>query len=132
LSGQTSTVVAVDLPGFGGEVEFTRGELANIIASPLDGVLDTITDTLARNSVPAANLVAVATVGGGAAISAVGTRLAERLRVPVITAPQPGFTAATGAMLLAGRHPPSGSTAAAGTPEAPTSMTRAAWAAGAA
>ena len=45
-------------------------------------------ETLQRNKIPLANLSAVATVGGGAAIPLVTQRLSEQFRVPVVTTPQ--------------------------------------------
>lgn len=67
---------------------------------------DTITATLARDRVPAARLTAVALIGTGAGDPAVGARLAQRLQVRVITADQPGCTAAAGALLMAGGRLP--------------------------
>ncbi|MBS9532570.1 Hsp70 family protein [Mycobacterium sp. M1] len=103
LTGQTATTVVVDLPGFTGEIPLTRTELATVIAVPLDGVVDAVSDTLARHGVATGHLTAVAIVGGGAAIPAVGTQLTERLGVPVIAASDPACAAATGAALLAGQ-----------------------------
>jgi hypothetical protein len=133
LSEQAATVIPVNLPGFGGDVRLTRGELNNIIASPLAGALDALADTLARNRVPPESLAAVVIVGGGASIPAIGAQLSERLRAPVITAPRPGFTAATGAVTLTRQQPPPEVTARSRTAaDTPTSMAPTAWAAGAA
>lgn len=132
LSEQTSTAVAVDLPGLRSELQLTRSELEALIAAPLTGVVDTVLDAVARSGVAADSLTAAAMIGGGAHIPAVGAQLTERLRVPVITVPQPEYIAATGAQLLASRPPP----VAAGTQDrtaadTPTSMASAAWAAAA-
>ena len=52
-----------------------------------------------------ADLAAVASVGGGAAIPVITTTLSEHLRVPVITTPRPALTGAIGAALRAARGP---------------------------
>lgn len=97
LSDHATTVVPVVLPGFDGEISLSRGELEDIISAPLAGVLAAVSDTLERSERPADCLAAVAIVGGGAAMPAVGARLSGEFGVPVITAAQPGFVAATGA-----------------------------------
>ncbi|WP_068254720.1 Hsp70 family protein, partial [Mycobacterium sp. ACS4331] len=136
LSAETSTVIPVQLPGSTLDVRLTRAELENLIAEPLQGFLDTLGDTLERNRIPAAQLSAVATVGGGAAIPLLTQRLSELLRVPVITLPQPALAAATGAGVIAERGPsPDAPTGMAQAPDAadlPTGLAPAAWAAGAA
>ena len=53
------------------------------------------------NGVHPADLVAVASTGGGARIPIITTTLSERFRVPVITTPRPGLAAASGAALRA-------------------------------
>ncbi|ULE34348.1 Hsp70 family protein [Mycobacterium sp. IDR2000157661] len=138
LSGETATVVHADLPGFNSDVRVTRTELEQLIGEPLTGVLDTVEETLQRNSIPLSRVSAVATVGGGANIPLVTQQLSTRLRAPVITTPQSQLNVAAGAALiadsgLAGDAPtgmaPTGLAAAA---DAPTGMAAAAWAAGAA
>ncbi len=133
LSAQTATAVPVDLPGFRSDVRLTRTELDNLIAGPLAGLLAALRETLQRNNIPAANLAAVATVGGGAGIPLVTQRLSEQFRVPVITTPQSQLNVAAGAALLADQDlsadAPTGLSTAA---DAATGIAPAAWAAGAA
>jgi hypothetical protein len=89
---------------------------------------------LEHNRIPAAELAAVAMVGGGAAIPLISQQLSEALRVPVITGPGPALTAATGAALLAARGsaPDAPTSIAVAAADAPTSLAPAAWAASAA
>jgi hypothetical protein len=56
-----------------------------------------------RNGIRTADLVAVASVGGGARIPIITTTLSEHFRVPVITTGQPELTAAIGGGLRAAR-----------------------------
>ena len=132
LSSETATVVPVDLPGHRCDVRLTRSELDGLIAEPFAGFLDALGDALERNRIPAVNLAAVATVGGGAVIPVVSQRLSEVLRVPVITTPGSGLTAATGAAVLAARGTAidAPTSIAATAADAPTSLAPAAWAAG--
>jgi hypothetical protein len=60
-------------------------------------------------------LTAIALVGGGASIPTVTTTLSEQLGAPIITAPRPQLTAATGAALRAARGPADSQTALAPT-----------------
>lgn len=126
LSEQAETVIPVDLAGFSGDVPLTRGDLDNLVSSPLAGLARAIADILAQNTIPSSRLAAVAIVGGGANIAAVGTQLSQRLRVPVVTAPQPGFCAASGALTLAEQQSSTGRIGS--TWDAPTSMSTTAWA----
>ncbi|WP_102418937.1 Hsp70 family protein [Mycobacterium sp. 4858] len=105
LSASTATTLPADLPGFRGDIRLTRTELNEAINQPLDQFVHVLQDTLARNGIRATDLVAVASVGGGAAIPEVTTRLSEQFRVPVITSPRPQLAAATGAALRAARGP---------------------------
>lgn len=123
LSADTATVVPVELPGFQSDVRVTRTEVENLIAEPLAGLLAAIEETLRRNSVPLANVSAVATVGGGANIPLVTQQLSERLRAPIVTTPQSQLNVAAGAALIADRGV---------SQDAPTGMAAAGWAAGAA
>jgi Hsp70 protein len=138
LSAETATVVPAELPGFNSDVRVTRSELESLMSEPLAGLLTTIEETLQRNNIAAANVSAVATVGGGANIPLVTQQLSERLRAPVVTTPQSQFNVAAGAALVADRvleadaptgMAPIGLAAAA---DAPTGMAAAGWAAGAA
>ncbi|MBJ7340673.1 Hsp70 family protein [Mycolicibacterium sp.] len=117
LSTASGTSLAVDLPGRRTDVRVTRTELDEAIRQPIDGFLDVVQDTLARNGIRAGELAAVAAVGGGARIPILVTSLSERLRVPVITSAQPELAAAIGGALKAVR---------AQTPDGATSMAPAA------
>ncbi|MGY4710944.1 Hsp70 family protein [Mycolicibacterium sp. CBM1] len=132
LSAETATVVPAELPGVRTDIRLTRAELESLLAEPLAGFLDALGDALERNRIPAANLAAVATVGGGAAIPILTQRLSEELRVPVITTARPGLNAAIGAAVIAARggapDAPTGMAVAAA--DAPTGLAPAAWAAG--
>jgi hypothetical protein len=105
LSSTTSTTVTVDLRGKRSDIRITRAELDDLVRPPLDGFVNVVRKTLQRNGIPAGDLVAVASVGGGASIPAVTTTLSEQLRVPVIAAPRPRLTPAIGAALTAARGP---------------------------
>ena len=133
LSAETATVVPVELPGFRSDVRMTRPEFEQLISEPFAGLLATVETALQRNGVAGANVSAVATVGGGAAIPLVTQQLSERLRAPVVTTPQSQLNVAAGAALVAneslGADAPTGMAPAA---DAPTAMGSAAWAAGAA
>ncbi|MBJ7401749.1 Hsp70 family protein, partial [Mycolicibacterium sp.] len=103
LSSETVTVMPVDLPGYRSDVTVTRAELESLLEEPINVVIDALGDALERNSISAAELTAVATVGGGAAIPVVSQRLSDAVRVPVITTAFPTLAAATGAALIAMR-----------------------------
>ena len=87
--------------GVRGDIRITRPELDGIIREPLAVILGALVDTLHRNGIALSDLVAVASVGGMAAVPAVTAALSERLRVPVITVPRPALAAAAGAALYA-------------------------------
>lgn len=103
LSSATATAVVADLPGFRSDIRLNRMELEALIQEPLTGFLTVLDDTLERNRVPATQLAAVATAGGGASIPLITERLSEHLRAAVVTTPQPHATAAAGAALIASR-----------------------------
>ncbi len=101
-----SAVTVTTLPAVTGEdVELSRNDFEELISGPLDQFVATVEDILQRNAIPKSNLAAVAIVGGGAVIPLLTTRLAERLEVPIHTAPQPGFSAAIGAATFGQQHP---------------------------
>jgi hypothetical protein len=133
LSAETATELSAELPGYHSDIRVTRIELESLITGPLAGVIAALEELLERNRIPAADLSAVATVGGGASIPLITQRLSEHLRVPVVTTPQPALNIAAGAALIGSRglgaDAPTGLAAA---PDAPTGMAEAAWAAGAA
>jgi hypothetical protein len=131
LSAGTAAAVHADLPGFASDVRVTRTELEQLIAEPLNGLLDTVEDTLQRNNIAASAVAAVATVGGGANIPLVTQQLSTRLRAPVVTTPQSQSSVAAGAALLADSA--DAATGMATAADAPTGMApTAGWVAGAA
>ncbi|MCH9728638.1 MAG: Hsp70 family protein [Actinomycetia bacterium] len=131
LSAETAMVVPVELPGFRSDVPITRPEFEQLISEPFAGLLSAIEETLRQNGIPVADVSAVATVGGGAAIPLVTRQLSEQLGVPVVTTPQPQLNVAAGAALVANQSQQiDAPTGIAPTTEAPTAMSSAAWAAG--
>jgi hypothetical protein len=103
LSTAAVTSLVADLPGHRSEVRLTRNELDEVIRAPLADFVGVVQETLERNGIRPANLVAVASGGGGARIPIVTTTLSEHFRVPVITTGQPELTAAIGGGLRAAR-----------------------------
>jgi Hsp70 protein len=103
LSTAAVTSMPAELPGSRGEVRVTRNELDDVIRGPLAGFIEELRDALQRSGVRPGDLVAVASVGGGARIPIITTTLSEHLRVPVVTTPQPELAAAIGAGLRAVR-----------------------------
>lgn len=112
LSTAAVTSLPVELPGYRTEVRITRAELDDAIRGPLEGFVDVLSDTLQRNGIRPADLVAAAAVGGGSRIPILVTTLSEYLRVPVITSAQPELAAAIGVGVTAARSlVPDGATA---------------------
>jgi len=105
LSTVTATAVPADLPGFRGDIRLTRAELDDTVHRSLPDLVAAVQDTLARAGVRPAELAAVASIGGGAAIPVVTTTMSEHLRVPVVTTTRPAATAAIGAALRVARGP---------------------------
>ncbi|MCV7228300.1 Hsp70 family protein [Mycolicibacterium komossense] len=105
LSAETATNLGADLPGFRSDIRLTRAELEGLIQGPLDGVIAALDDLLSRNRMGWANLSAVATVGGVAAIPFITERLSEHIKVPVVTTPRPDLDTAVGSALIAARGP---------------------------
>jgi hypothetical protein len=103
LSTTAVTSMPAELPGNRGEVRVTRNELDDAIRRPLAGFIEELQEALQRSGIRPADLVAVASVGGGARIPIITTTLSEHLRVPVVTTPQPELAAAIGAGLRAVR-----------------------------
>jgi hypothetical protein len=103
LSTAAVTSLVADLPGHRSEVRLTRNELDEAIRAPLADFVAVVQETVERNGIRTADLVAVASVGGGARIPIVTTTLSEHFRVPVITTGQPELTAAIGGGLKAAR-----------------------------
>lgn len=103
LSTAAVTSLVAELPGHRSDVRLTRTELDEAIRSPLAEFVGVVQDTLERNGIRGADLVAVATAGGGARIPIITTTLSEHFRVPVITTGQPELAAAIGGGLRAVR-----------------------------
>src|SRR3954470_7898074 len=103
LSTAAVTSLVAELPGHRSDVRLTRNELDEAIRAPLADFVGVVQETVERNGIPTANLVAVASVGGGARIPIITTTLSEHFRVPVITTGQPELTAAIGGGLKAAR-----------------------------
>ena len=103
LSTAAVTSLVAELPGYRGEVRLTRNELDEVLRAPLADFVGVVQEGLERSGIRAADLVAVASVGGGARIPIITTTLSEQFRVPVITTEQPELTAAIGGGLKAVR-----------------------------
>ncbi|OBF92829.1 molecular chaperone [Mycobacterium sp. 852002-51163_SCH5372311] len=118
-SGTTATIAT----GQGADFRLSRTELEQLISAPLDQFLASLAEVLQRNGIPHASLAAVAALGGGAGVPLITARLAERLRVPVLTTPEPMFAAAIGAAALGAQHLSGGAATAAGAAvELPTEL----------
>jgi len=120
LSSALTTELTVDVPGYQGEIRVTRDELDDAIRQPLEDFTHFLHEVLQRNGIPPEELVAIASVGGGASIPLVTTTLSEQFGALVITAPRPHLTAALGAALWAARGPGDGDPAGGQTALAPT------------
>lgn len=103
LSTAAVTSLVAELPGHRSEMRLTRNELDEAIRAPLADFVGVLQETVERNGIQDADLVAVASVGGGARIPIITTTLSEHFRVPVITTGQPELTAAVGGGLRAAR-----------------------------
>ena len=103
LSTSTVTSLVAELPGHRTDVRLTRNELDDAIRTPLADFVGVMQETLDRSGVRPADLVAVASVGGGARMPIITTTLSEHFRVPVITTAQPELAAAIGGGLTAVR-----------------------------
>ncbi|KWX22352.1 molecular chaperone [Mycolicibacterium wolinskyi] len=103
LSVESVTALVAELPGHRSDVRLNRNELDDAIREPLDEFVAVLQDTVDRSGLRPGDLVAVATIGGGARIPAITTTLSAHFRVPVITGAQPELTAAIGGGLTAVR-----------------------------
>ena len=103
LSTAAVTSLVAELPGYRGEVRLTRNELDEALRAPLADFVGVVQESMERNGIRDADLVAVASMGGGARIPIITTTLSEHFRVPVITTGQPELTAAVGGGLKAVR-----------------------------
>jgi len=124
LSSSTVTMLTDELPGVRGDIRLTRNELDDAIRDSLNNFVAVLDETLARNGIR--DLVTVVSVGGGANIPAVTTKLSGHLRVPVVTPPRPQLTAAIGAALRAARGPGDASSTVL-TPAAPRNQPNNPW-----
>jgi molecular chaperone DnaK (HSP70) len=80
LSSSTATTLVDELPGRHGDIRLTRIELEDSIRDALDGVVRALEQAMARNGIHAADLVAIVSMGGGASIPAVTTKLSGHFR----------------------------------------------------
>ncbi|OBF26475.1 molecular chaperone [Mycobacterium sp. ACS1612] len=103
LSTAAVTSLVVELPGHHSDVRLTRNELDEAVRGSLAEFVAILRDAVERNGIRGAELVAVATAGGGARMPIITTTLSEHLRVPVVTTAQPELTAAIGGGLKASR-----------------------------
>ena len=103
LSSSTVTTLTEELPGVDGDIRLTRNELDDAIRDSLNTLVSVLDEALVRNGIR--DLVAVVSVGGGAHIPAVTTKLSGHFRVPVVTTPRPQLAAAIGGALRAARGP---------------------------
>ena len=133
LSAETATDLRAEVPGYSGDIRVTRAELDQLIGDPVAQVINALQTRMQRNLVEPAQLVAVATVGGGAAIPLISQQLSERLSTPVVTTARPALNTVAGAALFASRGFDADSPTGLGSAiDPPTAMSEAAWAAGAA
>ena len=93
----------VDLPGKRTRLELSRAELDGLIEERLDDLLSAFDDMLRRNRIRRRDLAAVAMAGGGAKIPVVAQRLSSHTKASVVTAVQPAFATAVGAVMLSAR-----------------------------
>ncbi|MGA7051207.1 MAG: Hsp70 family protein, partial [Mycobacterium sp.] len=136
LSTATVTTIAAGADGSGEDVRLSRTEFEQLISGSLDRFVSTVEEMLQRNSIPRSSLAAVTITGGGASIPLITTRLSGRLQVPILTTPEPRYSAAVGAAVL-GQKRSSAAVATTASPviENPTEMvgtagadmTQAAW-----
>jgi Hsp70 protein len=103
LSTTAVASLVAELPGHSSELRLTRNELDEAIREPLADFVGVVQETVERSGIRPADLVAVASVGGGARMPIITTTLSERFRVPVITTGQPELTAAIGGGMRAAR-----------------------------
>ncbi|EJZ05134.1 hypothetical protein MFORT_30224, partial [Mycolicibacterium fortuitum subsp. fortuitum DSM 46621 = ATCC 6841 = JCM 6387] len=103
LSTESVTALVAVLPGHRSDVRLNRNELDDVIAQPLREFTAVLQGAIERAGLRPGELVAVASIGGGARIPAITTTLSEHLRLPVITAAQPELTPAIGGGLVAVR-----------------------------
>ncbi|MGQ4597146.1 Hsp70 family protein [Nocardia sp. R6R-6] len=104
LSINTATVVAVGLDPTdpqGSTVRLVRGELEDLLRGPLSSSIDLIRDAVHRAGIDIGAVGRVLLTGGGAAIPLVAELISSEFGLPVVAAPDPQYTTARGAALLA-------------------------------
>ncbi len=79
LSTETVTELIAELPGYRSGIRVTRTELESLIAPTLDGVFTALENALERNRISWTNVAAVVTIGGGASIPLITSRLSDAL-----------------------------------------------------
>jgi actin-like ATPase involved in cell morphogenesis len=114
LSRDTSTSVAVQLPGRQTEVPLSRDEFEAMIRTPLEATLEALHRTLHSAGIAADDLAGVLLVGGSSRIPLVSRMLSQDLGRPVLVDPQPQHCVALGAAAIA-----EGMSVPARTPRAP-------------
>src|ERR1700744_1848242 len=105
LSTDKATDLVIDLPGKRTRMELSRAELDGLIEERLEDLLSAFDDLLRRNRVRSRDLAAVAMAGGGAKIPVVAQRLSSHTKAAVVTAVQPAFATAVGAVMLSAKQP---------------------------
>ncbi len=103
LSADAAVEWAAELGGRRCTMRLTRDELGDMIQDRLSGFIHAFDDMLVRHRKTWADLSAVVTVGGGAAIPLINERLSVHGHRPVVSPAQPAFAAAAGALLVASR-----------------------------
>ena len=103
LSTSEATTLAVTLSGYSAEVQLTRLKLESLFQDHLIAFAHSFDSMIARSRFGWAELSALVTVGGGAAIPLVAERLGLHTRRPVLTVDSSEMAAAVGALELAGR-----------------------------
>jgi len=103
LSTEAAVEWAAELGGRRCTMRLTRDELGDMIQDRLSGFIHAFDEMLVRNRKGWADLSAVVTVGGGAAIPLIKERLSVHGHRPVVAPDQPAFAAAAGALLVASR-----------------------------
>jgi hypothetical protein len=101
----TGTLATISVAS-GEDFELSRDEFDELISGPVDRFLTTVEEILQRNEIQTADLAAVATVGGGASIPLLSTRLSQRLGAAIRSTSTPTFSAAVGAAVLGELAPP--------------------------
>jgi actin-like ATPase involved in cell morphogenesis len=101
LSRETSTILAVPLPGRPVDVRLTRGQFEDMIRTPLESTLAAVRRCLTSAGVSPADLAGVLLAGGSSRIPLVARMLGDDLGRPVVLGPHPQHCVALGAAALA-------------------------------